>query len=299
MMKNKKILLPSIILFAAVLAAAVCAFAFSIAQKPTVTEGAFPFSITYELDGKTETIDEIYKARYVGSAGYADSKGRVYVGEIGNLGENNTVYTLKQNENGRIELWTKLYPDYLMGDAAYDYFDDEDFAPAIYYYDTEETEYHDEETLAEHGVKLVDFQYPTPIKNTLTFSHLSYLSGVIVLPLLLIALLALIVTMVLVKKEKELKYKAVDIISIVLNFVIGTIFLAFVTLLAVLIDIEGGGPELYYQAMYFVPFVSLLSIAASVALRRIGYGVRSLIATLIGPVAFAVYLTVFYAGGLL
>jgi hypothetical protein len=58
--------------------------------------------------------------------------------------------------------------------------------------------------------------------------------------------------------------------------------------------VEGGGPELYYQIIYFFPAFSLLCIAASVALRRKGYRVASLIAGLIGPAVFALYLIVFY-----
>ena len=112
-------------------------------------------------------------------------------------------------------------------------------------------------------------------------------------------MLALIATIIFVKKEKELKYKAVDIVSIVLNFVIGFTLIPFVTILGVFIDIEGGGPELYYQVTYFIPTVVTLCIAASVALRRKGYGVKSLIAELIGPAVFAVYLIVFYVAGLL
>jgi LysM repeat protein len=85
-------------------------------------------------------------------------------------------------------------------------------------------------------------------------------------------LLALIATIIFVRKEKELKYKAVDIVSIVFNWIIGTVYMGFVTIVALLIDIEGGGPELYYQITYFIPAVSVLCIAASVALRRKGYG---------------------------
>ena len=243
------------------------------------------------------TINEVYKARYVRNDGYADTKSRVYAGEIGNMGEGNTVYTLKQDASSRIELWTRLYPDYLMGDPNYDYFNDEAFAPNIYYYDSEEIEYHDEETLAEQGVKLISFTYPSPIENAFAFSHISYLSGAVVLPALLIALLALIATIIFVKREKELKYKAVDIVSIVLNCVIGTVYLGFVTILALLIDIEGGGPELYYQILYFIPAFSALCIAASVALRRKGYGVKSLITGLAGPAAFAVYFLAVYMVG--
>ena len=298
-MKQKKLFLPSIILAVAILAIVVYSFISSIAFKPAVTEGEFPFSITYELDGERFTIEDVYKVNYVRNDGYADTKSRVYVGETGDSGENKTLYTLKKDENTRVELWTHFYADYLMGDPEYDYFDDEAFEPKIYYYDSQETEYHDEETLAAQGVKLISFTYPTPIENSLVFSHISYFSGVVVLPVLLVALLALIATIIFVKKEKELKYKAIDIVSIVLNFVISFILIPFVTILAVFIDIEGGGPELYFQILYFIPAFSVLCVAASVALRRKGYGVKSLIAELIGPAVFAVYLIVFYVGGLL
>ena len=46
------------------------------------------------------------------------------------------------------------------------------------------------------NVKLVSFEYPTPIENSFVFSHISYFSGAVVLPTLLIALLALIATII-------------------------------------------------------------------------------------------------------
>ena len=298
-MRNKKLFLPAIILAVAVLAIAAYSLISSIAKKPTITEGEFPFSITYELNGETVTINDVYKARYVAKDGHADTKARVYVGEIGDMGEGNTVYTLKTDANARIELWTYFHPEYLMGDPAYDYFEDAAFEPIIYYFDSEEIEYHDEETLTAQGIKLIGFEYPEPIENTFVFSHIAYLDGAVVIPALLIALLALLAILIFVRKEKELKYKAIDMISIVLNFFVGFVYLGFVAVLAMLIDIEGGGPELYYQLLYFIPAFSALCIAASVALRRKGYGVKSLIAELIGPAVFAVYLLVFHVGGLL
>ena len=298
-MRNKKLFLPAIILAVAVLAIAVYSLISSIAKKPTITEGEFPFSITYELNGETVTINDVYKARYVAKDGHADTKARVYVGEIGDMGEGNTVYTLKTDANARIELWTYFHPEYLMGDPAYDYFDDVAFEPIIYYFDSEEIEYHDEETLTAQGIKLIGFEYPEPIENTFVFSHIAYLNGAVVIPALLIALLALLAILIFVRKEKELKYKAIDMISIVLNFFVGFVYLGFVAVLAMLIDIEGGGPELYYQLLYFIPAFSALCIAASVALRRKGYGVKSLIAELIGPAVFVVYLLVFHVGELL
>ena len=298
-MKNKKLFLPAIILAVAVVATVVYLFISSIALKPTVTEAEFPFKITYELDGETVTIDDVYKVNYVPNDADDNHKGRVYSGKRSSSGEDNTNIILKQDENTRVELWAHFYADYLMGDPEYDYFEGEAFEPKIYYYDENEIEYHDEETLAAQGVKLISFEYPTPIENSLVFSHISYFSGAVVLPTLLIALLALIATIIFVRKEKELKYKAIDIVSIVLNFIIGFTVIPFVSILAFFIDIEGGGPELYYQVLYFIPALSVLCTAASVALRRKGHGVKSLIAELIGPAVFALYLIVFYAGGLL
>lgn len=298
-MKNKKCFLPTIIIVVAILAIAIYSVVSSIAFKPTVTEGEFPFSITYELDGERVTIEDVYKVRYVGNDGYADTKSRVYAGELLSSGEDNTLYTLKKDANTRVELWTHFYADYLMGDPEYDYFDDETFEPKIYYYDANETEYYDEETLLAQGVKLISFEYPTPIKNSLVFSHISYFSGNVVLPTLFIALLALIAIIIFVRKEKELKYKAIDIVSIVLNFVIGFTLVPFVSIAAMFIDIDGGGPELYRQVFYFLPTFFVICIGASVALRRKGYGVKSLIATLMPAAVFTMFLIVCGVGGLL
>lgn len=297
-MKNKKFFLPAVILLVSFFLIAMYALLSNIAKKPNITEGEFPFTITYEMDGETFVINDVYKAKYDGNGGYADTLHRNYKGTIIGLGEQSTIYIFKKENNTRIELNTFFYADYMMGDTEYDYFDEEPFEPRFYYYDENEQEYYDEETLAAHGVKMISFEYPEPIKNTFSFSHISYCSGAVVLPSLLIALLALVAIMIFVRKEKELKYNTIDIISIVLNFIIGVVYMPIVTILSALIDIEGGGPDLYYQIMYFVPAVSALGIAASVALRRKDYGKSSLIAQFIGPIIFVLYLIFFYVGGL-
>ena len=298
-MKNKKLFLPAIVLVAAILTTAAYSIVVSIAKKPTITEAEFPFKITYELDGKQVTINDVYKVRYTGNDGYSDTKTRIYVGEISDLGEGNTVYNLKKDGNTRIELWTHFYPDYLMGDSEYDYFDGEAFEPKIYYYDSEETEYCDEQTLSEQGVKLISYEYPTPIENSLVFSHISYFNSEIVFPNLLIALIALLVIAIFVKKEKDYKYTSIDTASFILNCIVGSVYLIFVTVVALVIDIEGGGPELYYQMLYFIPSFSTLCLAASVALRRRKYSKSSLVVGLVGPAFFIVYLIVCAVCGLL
>ena len=112
-MKKGKLFLPTIMMVAAIVMTMVSVMIAGISLKPVVTEGEFPFSITYELDGQTVTIQDVYQVHYDADEAY---KYRVYVGEIQNKEENNTYYTLKTEENGRIELWTRFYADYLMGD---------------------------------------------------------------------------------------------------------------------------------------------------------------------------------------
>ena len=291
-MKSKKLSLPAIIIATAILVIALYAVITGIAFKPTVTEGSFPFTITYELDGETITINDVYTAHYVRNDGYADTKSRVYVGEIGDMGEGETVYTLKKDKYTRIVLYTHFYPDYLMGDTEYDYFDDEPFEPKIYYYDAEEQEYGDEDTLSSKGVKLIGFEYPTPIENSFVFSHISYCSGAVVIPAVLIAFLALGAILIWLKREIDIKNNVMANISIILNFVICLTLVPFLTIVGVLIDINGGGPELSRQILYFFASFSVLCVAASVALRRKGYIKKSLVAQLVAPAAFAVYVVV-------
>ncbi len=285
-MKSKKHFFPAIILSVAVLAMAVCSIIISIAKKPTVTEGEFPFSITYELDGEIKTIQDVYIAHYAGNAGYNDTKTRSYVGKIGNLGEGEIMYSLKRDENTRVELNTNFYADYLMGDTEYDYFDDRDFEPQIFYYDEQEVEYSDEETLLAQGVKLVSFEYPTPIENSFVFSHISYFSHVVIWPTLFIAFLACLIIVIFVKKEKDYVRKPMDVVSTVFNFIITFTALPFSTLCAWFLDITGDNNHIINQIFYFIPALTVLCIAASVAMRRQGDSKRALIVEFIGPFVF-------------
>lgn len=296
-MKSKKLLLPTIILIVAIFVIAVYSVISCIETKPTITEAEFPFSITYELDGETVTIEDVYKVRYLENSEYGDG---IYAGEIGNRGENNSDYILKEDaDGGTIELQTRFYTEFMMGDSEYDYFDEGDFAPVISYYDAEGYEYMDEETLSAHGVKLIDYEYPSPIENSFAFSQITYLRSEVVFPTVLISALAMLAIIIFVKKEKELQYKAVDKVSIVFNFVIGCALTPYVSLAAALVDINGGGDDIYRKIMYYMPSLLILCIAGSIALRRKGYGAKALITELVGPAAFAVFMIVCGFCGLL
>ena len=290
-MKRFKLFLPTIILVAAITLTVISAFIAGIALKPTVTESEFPFSITYELDGETVTINDVYKARYKENKKY---KYRTYIGEIGNLGEDNTIYTLKTDETGRIELWTHFYPDYLMGDAWYDYFDEEAFEPRIYYYDAEENEFYDRETLSEQGVKLISFEYPEPIENSMAFSHIIIPESEVVVPAIIIAFLAMLATIIFVKKDNDYISMPINTITVVFNFVIGFMVLPFFMTFAGLLEAMGDVGDIMNLVIYLLPALTLLGITASIALRRKLYGKSALIVQFISPAVFVVILFICY-----
>ena len=289
-MKNKKLFLPTIILAVAIVLTMISAVVAGIALKPKVTEGEFPFSITYELDGETVTIKDVYKVQYEKLGGY---KTRMYSGEIGNRGKDNTIYVLKKNDSGRIELWTHFYADYLMGDPEYDYFDDEAFEPRIYYYDVNETEFHDEETLLKHGVKLVSFEYPEPIENSLSFSHFVFPESEVSFPSIIIAFLAWLAILIFVKKDSEyVRRKPINIVTIVFNFIIGLVVLPFFTIFAGLLSALGDIGDFMNLVLYLLPALTILSITASIGLRRKLYAKSALIIQFIAPSVFAVILII-------
>ena len=285
----------------------------NIAKKPTVTEQDFAFSITYELDGKQFTIDDIYTVRYDRNGGYNDTKSRIYIGKIGEKqADDDTAYCLRQDENGRIELETRFYPDYMMGDAWYDYFVDKAFEPALYYYDAQETEYTDEETLLSLGVKLVGFEYPEPIENSFVFSHISRVNGEVVIPTVLIGAAALLMMLLLVKRDKELVTERVgfhsavvmitkeqesarskaDTVCAVCNILIGVIVVPFLMLVESFSDIVGGNEAVSHQMMCFTPALTVLCIAASIGLRRKGFAKSAFVVSFVGPVVWGLLLLI-------
>ena len=296
MMRSKRLFLPTIILIAALVMTMVSVLIAGIALKPEITESEFPFSITYELDGETITINDVYKVRYEEDKTY---KHRMYVGEICDKKEDNTYYTLKKEETGRIELWTHFYADYLMGDPEYDYFDDEAFEPRIYYYDVNETEFHDEETLLKHGVKLVSFEYPEPIENSLSFSHFVFPESEVIFPSIIIAFVAWIVTLIFVKKDKEYIRKPINIITIVFNFIVGLVVLPFFTIIAGLLSALGDIGNIMNLLQYLLPALTLLGITASIGLRRKLYCKSALIVQFISPAIFAVIMIISSCLGLM
>lgn len=288
-MRSKKLFLPTVILALAVILMTVYGTITNIAMQPNIPQHDFPFSITYELDGKVETFEGIYTAFYVGNGGYIDASIRQYDGVFtSNREDGDTSIILRDDANGTIYLRTRFYPDYLMGDPEYDtYFSDYPFEPLLTYSNFELGDFEDEQTLLEQGARLISWEYPEPIVNSFKFSHIAHLNGNAVLPFVIIAIVALLAILISVKKDHLLPKRGTDKLSILLNILIAVFFVPFTTIVGFFSDINGSSETFFHFLFYVLPAATILCIAASVSLRRKGFPRACFIASAVGPCVFA------------
>jgi hypothetical protein len=294
-MKAKKLVWVIVILAAAILAMTVYATISNIAYKPTVSEMEFPFSITCEIDGETQMVEGVYVASFTSHGGYADSTQRIYNGIIvGREDPLDTTYLL--NDEGSIYLYTNLYAAYLLGDPTYDYFDNSEFRPELAYCDPDTGEYLDEQSMAQKGIKLVSWDYPQPVENTFVYSHISYMTGSDAFPLTLIAAVALLAVILFVRRDKTIEKQWADTVSIIVNIAIGVITVPFFVIYGAFSDIVGCSPELSHQSVYLLAPITLLGLAVSVALRRMGCRKGCFIVQFAGAAAFVLHLLLYAVG---
>ena len=290
-MKSNNKSLPIIILTVAILAIVAYSVIYCIALKPTITEGEFDFSVTYELNGETITIEDTCTVKYKGNGGYANSKERLYSCKIGSMEyDDKTTYYLQENSKGEIYLETGFCANCLMGDPDIDCKTDCPFKPILVYDAPDYMRYTDEETLLAQGVKLISWEYPTPIKNKLVYSHMSNLSGEVVFIPAIIALVVLILIALFVKREEHVVPKPLDPLTTIINYVICIIVVPFFTVIAAFSDITGAPENIFIQTLYDLPTFTLLCIAVSVILRRNGFSKSGFIVQFAGPAFYGVLL---------
>ncbi len=286
-MKNKRLHLTKMVFIVAVIMMLITVVICGIAKKPAITQGEFPYSITYSVQGEVKTLEGVYHAEFTGNESYADNTSRIYDGD------DETWFTVYEDEGGKVQIITHMYPEYLMGDPQdSDYFGDRDFAPELVYYDAEGYELEDEALKAEWDVEILEWEYPTPVENTLVFSHIAMMSGRVVLPLTIIALLALLVILIFVKREEDVEKNMSYRFHALLNIAVGVIGVPLFTIFGILSDIVGTDSSISHQLGYLIAPVLALGIAASVALRRKGYGKAGFVVQFAGVVVFALMLLV-------
>ena len=145
---------------------------------PTVKEGAFDFSITYEIGGTQETISSVYvcefqESRMLMDGWYITWNAYIEDSEIEALVNDESYYggiLIGTNEYGNVYLDLSLDAGYLMAEPGKAH---REYKPSIFIRYNEETAekldtYEESEPaiLESYGVKLISYECDAPIENT-------------------------------------------------------------------------------------------------------------------------------------
>lgn len=162
----KKFVIIGSVLLALILTAILCCHV-KKASVPTVKEGRFDFSVTYEAGGEVQTYSGVYVCKYDGVLITLVSTSVEWKEYIENEKEMDLpIYT---NEVGTVYLNFGFSPEYFMDDPVWD--DLQPPQPTLYMAcgDSDSDSYYilgDEEEIAIYGVKILSYEYARPIENS-------------------------------------------------------------------------------------------------------------------------------------
>ena len=293
-MKIKKLRIPAILLVGLLVAYAILTVILCYNTKPAVSEGEFPFSITYEYLGETKTIAGVYSCKFEGSQTVFREHDRYWSGEI-TYTEGD--YFVFQEEMKTLAVQPYMIAGYFMGDPLhsdiYQVYGLEGPEPYAEYYDYENeisiTDFDKDEELAAIGFRFVDYSYAQPIENSFSFSGVEYEADNIIFFVALM-LVFLLVCIIFVRKDKEYKYSYLDKSCIIVNFIVGIIAVPFISLICTMFGLVGSGYEWIDQCIYNIPSFTILCLALSVMLRRKGYSKQGFFIQFSGILAFVLIL---------
>ena len=149
---------------------------------PSVKEGRFNFSFTYEINGEEETYSGVYVCKYDGAyaSAFGLGTGVDWIGYVENVGEEPEI-AIHTNDDGVIYVGIWFYPGYFMADPNYrDYSEPSANLFIVYHSDDPDdiTISSDLDFMAEYGVRLISYTYDKPIENSyedkLTFGRLDF-----------------------------------------------------------------------------------------------------------------------------
>ena len=137
--------------------------------RPEVKEGEFDFSVTYEVDGKINTVSGVYVCKYEGvdwalDGGYhRDWSGYIKDGRTEDLIEIGTT-----DDGGVIKLDLDLYADYFMGDTgSYEEYASVPTLTVVFVKGEEIAIQNDAAVIEElYGARIISYKYDAPIKNS-------------------------------------------------------------------------------------------------------------------------------------
>jgi hypothetical protein len=166
-MKNMKKIIIIATVFLVIAAILVFRCCFTTLPVPEVKEGRFEFSVTYEINGEAKTYSGVYGCRFDGALITLLGSSVEWEDYIEN--EEGPDLPIHTNEDGTVYINFGFMPEYFMDDPNADIYD----APKPNLYmifngsredDLDITS--DEEVIAEYGVRLIGYEYPSPIENT-------------------------------------------------------------------------------------------------------------------------------------
>lgn len=273
-MKNKSLKLPIIIVSIGIIIAIVASLLLSMQKTPTITNQDFDFSITYKLDGETKTINGVYSSRFTGfGANGVDPLCRYYEGTYKVEGEDDgdRCFTIAEKDGYALYIVALLNDYYLMGDKENESYDSYAEGPTLEAEDKNGNQYDGTDLPDVFDAEIVSFKYPEPIENSFYFTGFAGLYVISTGAMTLIGILTLILCMIFVRKGDGVEYRALDRISIALNFVAMLFVLPIIYIASVFVQAYKMGPDWLYQAYLCIPQIIPFSIAASLSLRRKGF----------------------------
>jgi hypothetical protein len=255
---------------------------FCYTTKPAVSEGEFPFSITYEYQGETKTLSGVLKCAYSGSYTIQGEHHRYWNEEIIYDNPENVeqpfVIAHSDETETTLSLHENMYAGYFMGDPLHeDYYikyGRGSVEPRVAYYDYKNEiilENANQDEIPESiGFKIIDYTYAEPIENSFSFSGIQYEADNVVI-FVAILLVFFLLCLIFVRKDKEYRYSKLDKFGIVLNVLAGIFAVPFITILCMMFGLVESRVELINQITYNVPSIAILCLALSVVFRRKGF----------------------------
>ena len=281
-MKLKKFSLAIILLAITVIAYIAASVLFCYTTKPKVLTGEFPFSITYEYKGETDTLSGVLVCEYSGSNTIHREHNRYWDQKIIYHNPDNVEnpFVIEQNDELQTSLAVQehMCAGYFMGDPLYEnYYTEYGYdgpEPYVEYFDYKNGISLDDENremiLESIGFKIIDFTYAEPIENSFFFSGIQYEADSVTIFVAIMAVY-LVLCLVFVRKDSEYQYSKLDKVGIILNLFTGIIVVPVLSFICMMFGIVESRVELINQITYNIPPITILCLALSVVLRRKGY----------------------------
>ena len=256
-------------------------------QKPAVKQQEFPFTITYFYEGKEVTISDVFVGEYAPSAQYMGDNS---IGWFGYVKDKDRLepdyYTIAEADGKLYSINLNMNTGYLMGDSSKGNSVGEPEAVCQYSDGTNDIMVTEPEELKELGFYLVSWEYPEPIENTFSFGGVS-LSSEATVYTAVIGAIALLASILLIKKDPKVTYGMLDKISIAVNFLMAIIAFPFILITSFFSEIVAD-VTVFQQFMYLAPALTAIGVALSVTLRRTGYQKVGFWIQFIGPAVFGI-----------